>query len=43
MTDARRQVAMHQDYGDAAEALYEKLPGIGIEMRMRGLKRRAST
>ena len=37
--DMRGQVAMHRDYWDAAEALYEKLPGIGIAMRW--LKRRA--
>ncbi len=33
------QVAMHRDYWDAAEELYEKLPGIGLLMRW--LKRRA--
>lgn len=37
--DLRGQVAMHRDYWDAAEELYEKLPGIGIAMRW--LKRRA--
>ena len=39
--DAGGQVAMHRDYWDAAEELYEKLPGIGILMRW--LKRRAGS
>ena len=34
------QVAMHRDYWDAAEELYEKLPILGALMRW--LKRRAS-
>ena len=34
------QVAMHRDYWDAAEELYEKLPALGALMRW--LKRRAS-
>ena len=37
--NADGQVALHRDYWDAAEELYEKLPGIG--MLMRWLKRRA--
>ena len=37
--DAHGQVALHRDYWDAAEELYEKLPGIGLLMRW--LKRRA--
>ena len=39
--DADGQVAMHRDYWDAAEELYEKLPGIG--MLMRWLKRRVGS
>ena len=39
--DAGGRVAMHRDYWDAAEELYEKLPGIGILMRW--LKRRAGS
>ena len=35
------RVAMHRDYWDAAEELYEKLPLVGALMRF--LKRRAST
>lgn len=35
------RIAMHRDYWDAAEELYEKLPGIGVLMRW--LKRRAGT
>ena len=35
------QVAMHRDYWDAAEELYEKLPLLGTLMRW--LKRRAAT
>jgi steroid Delta-isomerase len=34
------RIALHRDYWDAAEELYEKLPGIGALMRW--LKRRAS-
>jgi steroid Delta-isomerase len=30
-TDGR--IAMHRDYWDAAEQLYEKLPGVGVLMR----------
>ncbi len=37
--DARGQVALHRDYWDAAEELYEKLPLLGVLMRW--LKRRA--
>jgi len=36
---ATGQVTLHRDYWDAAEELYEKLPGIGALMRW--LKRRA--
>lgn len=39
--NARGQVAMHRDYWDAAEELYEKLPMLGTLMRW--LKRRAAT
>jgi steroid Delta-isomerase len=35
------RVCLHRDYWDAAEELYEKLPGLGALMRW--LKRRAST
>ena len=35
------RVADHRDYWDAAEELYEKLPGVGTLMRW--LKRRANT
>lgn len=34
------RVALHRDYWDAAEELYEKLPAVGAAMRW--LKRRAS-
>ena len=34
------RVAVHRDYWDAAEELYEKLPGVGAVMRW--LKRRAN-
>jgi ketosteroid isomerase-like protein len=34
------RIALHRDYWDAAEELYEKLPALG--MLMRWLKRRAS-
>jgi steroid Delta-isomerase len=34
------RIAMHRDYWDAAEELYEKLPAVGALMRW--LKRRAS-
>ncbi len=37
--NAQGQVAMHRDYWDAAEELYEKLPLVGVLMRW--LKRRA--
>jgi steroid Delta-isomerase len=39
--DAQGRVTLHRDYWDAAEELYEKLPGLGGLMRW--LKRRAST
>ena len=39
--NTRGQVAMHRDYWDAAEELYEKLPMLGTLMRW--LKRRAAT
>jgi ketosteroid isomerase-like protein len=39
--DAQGRVALHRDYWDAAEELYEKLPGIGGFMRF--LKRRANS
>jgi ketosteroid isomerase-like protein len=35
------RIALHRDYWDAAEELYEKLPGLGALMRW--LRRRAST
>ena len=35
------RVALHRDWWDAAEELYEKLPGVGAAMRW--LKRRASS
>lgn len=35
------RIAMHRDYWDAAEELYEKLPGVGGLMRW--LKRRANS
>jgi steroid Delta-isomerase len=35
------RVSLHRDYWDAAEELYEKLPGLGALMRW--LKRRASS
>ncbi len=38
--DARGRVALHRDYWDAAEELYEKLPLVGSLMRW--LKRRAN-
>jgi ketosteroid isomerase-like protein len=38
--DADGRIAMHRDYWDAAEELYEKLPVIGALMRW--LKRRVS-
>lgn len=38
--DASGQVALHRDYWDAAEELYEKLPVLGALMRW--LKRRAA-
>lgn len=34
------RIRLHRDYWDAAEELYEKLPGLGLLMRW--LKRRAS-
>ncbi len=39
--DAGGKVALHRDYWDAAEELYEKLPAIGTLMRW--LKRRANS
>ena len=39
--DAQGRVALHRDYWDAAEELYERLPGIGAFMRF--LKRRANS
>jgi steroid Delta-isomerase len=38
--DAQGRIALHRDYWDAAEELYEKLPLVGALMRW--LKRRAS-
>jgi ketosteroid isomerase-like protein len=38
-TDGR--ISEHRDYWDAAEELYQKLPGLGVLMRW--LKRRANT
>ena len=35
------RIALHRDYWDAAEELYEKLPGLGALMRW--LKRRANS
>ena len=35
------RIALHRDYWDAAEALYEKLPAVGALMRW--LKRRANS
>jgi ketosteroid isomerase-like protein len=35
------RIALHRDYWDAAEELYEKLPGVGALMRW--LKRRANS
>ncbi|OGB04261.1 MAG: isomerase [Burkholderiales bacterium RIFCSPHIGHO2_12_FULL_69_20] len=39
--DSDGRVAMHRDYWDAAEELYEKLPVLGVLMRW--LKRRAGS
>ena len=39
--DAQGRIALHRDYWDAAEELYEKLPVVGGLMRW--LKRRAAT
>jgi steroid Delta-isomerase len=39
--DAQGRIALHRDYWDAAEELYEKLPVVGALMRW--LKRRART
>ena len=39
--DASGRIAMHRDYWDVAEELYEKIPGLGTLMRW--LKKRAST
>lgn len=38
--DAQGKVTLHRDYWDAAEELYEKLPGLGALMRW--LRRQAS-
>ncbi|MFM8766663.1 MAG: nuclear transport factor 2 family protein [Rubrivivax sp.] len=35
------RITLHRDYWDAAEELYEKLPGVGVLMRW--LKRRANS
>lgn len=40
LLDAQGRIAMHRDYWDAAEELYEKLPVLGGLMRW--LKRRAA-
>ena len=40
MLDAQGHIALHRDYWDAAEELYEKLPVVGLLMRW--LKRRAN-
>ena len=37
--DEQHRITLHRDYWDAAEELYEKLPGVGTLMRW--LKRRA--
>lgn len=37
--DAQGRIVRHRDYWDAAEELYEKVPGLGVLMRW--LKRRA--
>ena len=37
--DGHHRIILHRDYWDAAEELYEKLPGVGTLMRW--LKRRA--
>ena len=37
--DGQHRITLHRDYWDAAEELYEKLPGVGALMRW--LKRRA--
>ena len=39
--DAHGLITLHRDYWDAAEELYEKLPGVGALMRW--LKRRANS
>ena len=39
--DAQGRIAVHRDYWDVAEELYEKIPGLGALMRW--LKKRAST
>ncbi len=39
--DARGCISLHRDYWDAAEELYEKLPGVGLLMRW--LKKRANS
>ena len=39
--DAHGLITLHRDYWDAAEELYEKLPGVGAVMRW--LKRRANS
>ncbi len=39
--DEHGLISLHRDYWDAAEELYEKLPGVGVLMRW--LKRRANS
>jgi ketosteroid isomerase-like protein len=39
--DAQQRISLHRDYWDAAEELYEKLPGVGALMRW--LKKRANS
>ncbi|MEY4882520.1 MAG: hypothetical protein RIS34_374 [Pseudomonadota bacterium] len=39
--DASGKITLHRDYWDAAEELYEKLPGVGSLMRW--LKKRANS
>jgi steroid Delta-isomerase len=41
MFGADGRIALHRDYWDAAEELYEKLPAVGVLMRW--LKRRANS
>lgn len=39
--DEHGRITLHRDYWDAAEELYEKLPGVGVLMRW--LKRQANS